>query len=92
MQATPVHPQEEVIAAKDVNVLSILGRLMLCYQPGGLSDKSAILTAVDSPEKEQSLSQAVGGLRKWLRWHGRAGEVGVVRPDATLQANGLEVV
>lgn len=89
MQAIPGHQQEEVIAGKDVNVLSILGRLMLCYQPGGLSEKSAILTALDSPEEAQSLSQAVGGLRKWLRWHRRAGEVGVVRPDATLQAKGL---
>ena len=89
MQAIPVHQQEEVIAGKDVNVLSILGRLMLCYQPGGLSEKSAILTALDSPEEAQNLSQAVGGLRKWLRWHRRAGEVGVVRPDATLQAKGL---
>ena len=89
MQAIPIYQQEEVIAGKDVNVLSILGRLMLCYQPGGLSEKSAILTALDSPEEAQSLSQAVGGLRKWLRWHRRAGEVGVVRPDATLQAKGL---
>ena len=62
---------------------------MLSYQPGCLSEKSAILTALDSPEEAQTLPRAVMGLRKWLRWHRRAGEVGVTRPDATIQVKGL---
>eukprot|EP00435_Cladocopium_sp_Y103_P074775 s194_g51.t1 len=89
MAAIPKTQQEEVIAGKDVSTMGILGRLMLSYQPGGLSEKAAILTALDSPEEAQGLQQAVGGLRRWLRWHRRAGEVGVVRPDATLQVKGL---
>ena len=89
MQAIPVSQQEDVIAGKEVTVVSILSRLMLSYQPGGLSEKSAILAALDSPEEAQSLAAAVIGLRKWLRWHRRAGEVGVTRPDATIQARGL---
>ena len=89
MAAIPATQQEEVIAGKDVSTMSILGRLMISYQPGGLSQKSAILTALDSPEEASTLSQAVLGLRKWLRWHRRAGEVGVVRPDATIQVKGL---
>eukprot|EP00435_Cladocopium_sp_Y103_P057763 s1049_g20.t1 len=44
---------------------------------------------LESPEEAQGLQQAVGGLRRWLRWHRRAGEVGVVRPAATLQMKGL---
>ncbi|CAL1147694.1 unnamed protein product, partial [Cladocopium goreaui] len=55
----------------------------------GLSEKGAILTALDSPEEASSLAGAVTGLRRWLRWHRRAGEVGVTRPDATLQIKGL---
>eukprot|EP00435_Cladocopium_sp_Y103_P022305 s3339_g5.t1 len=51
--------------------------------------EAVILTALDSPEEAQGLQQAVAGLRKWLRWRRRAGEVGVVRPDATLQVKGL---
>ena len=89
MQAIPVSQQEEVIAGKEVTVVSILSRLMLSYQPGGLSEKAAILGALDSPEEAQSLTAAVSGLRKWLRWHRRAGEVGVTRPDPTIQARGL---
>ena len=89
MQAIPHQQQEEVIAAKEVTTMGVLSRLMLCYQPGGLSEKGAILTAVDSPEEATGLTQAVLGMRKWLRWHRRAGEVGVVRPDSTILVKGL---
>ena len=89
MSAIPPAQQEEVVASKEVNTVGILSRLMLCYQPGGLSEKGAILTALDSPEEASSLAGAVTGLRRWLRWHRRAGEVGVTRPDATLQVKGL---
>ena len=79
MAAIPVSQQEEVIAGKEINTISILGKLMLSYQPGGLTEKAAILHALDSPEEAQGLTQAVMGLRRWLRWHRRAGDVGVVR-------------
>ena len=79
----------EVIAGKEVSAIAVLGRLMTSYQPGGLSEKAAILSALDAPEEAAGLSQAVLGLRKWLRWHRRAGEIGVTRPDATIQVKGL---
>ena len=88
-QAIPSTQQDDVLASKEVNTVGILSRLMLCYQPGGLSEKGAILSALDSPEEAQTLAGAVTGLRRWLRWHRRAGEVGVTRPDATLQIKGL---
>ena len=84
MSAIPQSQQEEVIAGKEITTISILGKLMLSYQPGGLTEKAAILHALDSPEEAQGMTQAVMGLRRWLRWHRRAGEVGVVRPDATI--------
>ena len=90
MAAIPSTQQEEVIAGKDISTISILGKLMLSYQPGGLTEKAAILHALDSPEEAQNLTQAVMGLRRWLRWHRRAGEVGVVRPDATIQVKAWE--
>ena len=89
MAAIPQNQQEEVIAGKEVSTLAVLSRLMTSYQPGGLSEKAAILSALDSPEEAQTLAQAVVGLRRWLRWHRRAGEVNVVRPDATIQVKGL---
>ena len=89
MAAIPQTQQEEVIAGKDVSTMAVLCRLMCSYQPGGLSEKAAILAALDSTEEAQTLAQAVTGLRRWLRWHRRAGEVDVVRPDATIQVKGL---
>ena len=90
MAAVPSQQQEEVIAAKEVSAIGVLTRLMIAYQPGGLSEKAAILGALDSPEEAQNLGQAVVGLRRWLRWHRRAGDIGVVRPDATIQVRGLQ--
>ena len=89
MSAIPPTQQEEVIAGKEISTMAVLGRLMSSYQPGGLSEKAAILSALDAPEEAQGMAQAVVGLRKWLRWHRRAGEIGVVRPDATIQVKGL---
>ncbi len=90
MAAIPSQQQEEVIAAKEVSAIGVLTRLMIAYQPGGLSEKAAILGALDAPEEAQNLGQAVLGLRRWLRWHRRAGDIGVVRPDATIQVRGLQ--
>ena len=89
MGAIPQAQQEEVVASKEVTAINVLARLMTCYQPGGLSEKGAILSALDSPEEAVGLSQAVIGLRRWLRWHRRAGEVGVVRPDSTILVKGV---
>ena len=90
MAAIPSQQQEEVIAAKEVSAIGVLTRLMIAYQPGGLSEKAAILGALDAPDEAQTLGQAVLGLRRWLRWHRRAGDIGVVRPDATIQVRGLQ--
>ena len=38
--------QEEVVASKEVTAINVLARLMTCYQPGGLSEKGAILSAL----------------------------------------------
>ena len=89
MTAIPQSQQEEVVASKEVTAINVLARLMTCYQPGGLSEKGAILSALDSPEEAAGLAQAVTGLRRWLRWHRRAGEIGVVRPDSTILVKGL---
>ena len=89
MSAIPQTQQEEVIAGKEVSTLAVLSRSDDQLSPGGLSEKAAILSALDSPEEAQTLAQAVTGLRRWLRWHRRAGEVNVVRPDATIQVKGL---
>ena len=62
---------------------------MLAYQPGGLSERSAILTALESPPECNSVPSATSQLRKWIRWKRRATEVGVAIPDASILMRGL---
>ena len=59
MSAIPATQQEEVIAGKEISTMAVLGRLMTSYQPGGLSEKAAILSALDAPEEAQGMAQAV---------------------------------
>lgn len=47
MSAIPSSQQEEVVAGKAITTISILEKLMLSYQPGGLTEKAAILHARD---------------------------------------------
>jgi hypothetical protein len=54
--ALPELLKEEVIASKSITALGILTRAMLQFQPGGLTERSAILSAaaeVDQAEKER---------------------------------------
>ena len=38
---------------------------MIAYQPGGLSERQAILAALENPMEAASIGQAVMTLRKW---------------------------
>ena len=76
--ALPEQLREEVISLKSVTTLGIICKAMLAYQPGGLSERSAILSALqnaESPPECSSVSSATSQLRKWIRWKRR--EVGV---------------
>ena len=75
MGALPEQLREEVISSKSVTTLGIICKAMLAYQPGGLSERSAILSAFESPPECSSVSSATSQLRKWIRWKRR--EVGV---------------
>lgn len=89
MAALPEQLREEVITAKEVSTLGILTKAMVQYQPGGLSERASILTALESPSEASSVSAATIALRKWIRWRRRAIEVGVSIPDATILVKGL---
>ena len=89
LAALPPSQKEEVIAAKDLRVMSILTKTMLVFQPGGLNEKSAILHALEAPPEATSVTQGLLHLRRWTRWKRRASEVGVSMPDATILVRGL---
>ena len=68
LKAIPEQQKEDLVASKDISVMNILCRLMLCYQPGGSQEKQAVLSALESPSEANSISEAITGLKKWLRW------------------------
>eukprot|EP00435_Cladocopium_sp_Y103_P033016 s3094_g8.t1 len=89
MAALPESLKEEVISSKSVTTLCILTKAMIQYQPGGLSERSAILSALESPQESPTIASAVTQLRKWIRWKRRAQEVGVAIPDSSILIRGL---
>ena len=89
LNALPERLKEEVIAAKSITALGILSRAMLQFQPGGLTERSAILTALEAPMEASTVGAAIQQLRRWMRWKRRAMEVGVSIPDSSILMKGL---
>ena len=87
--ALPESLKEEVIASKAITALGILAKAMLQFQPGGLTERSAILSALESPTESTSVASAILQLRRWIRWKRRALEVGVSLPDSSILMKGL---
>ena len=89
MMGIPESQREEMVATKQTSAMKIVCRLLTIYQPGGLAEKEVILRALESPTEAGGLVEAVGGLRKWMRWRNRAKELGVSEPDASILLRGL---
>ena len=77
------------MASKSVSALGILSKGMQLYQPGGLAERSPILSSLESPTEATTVSSAISTLRKWLRWKRRAEELKVGLPDPTILVRGL---
>ena len=89
MAAIPSNIREEIVSTRSVNAMGILTRPFTVYQPGGLAEKALILTSLENPKEESSVSGAVQALRRWIRWRRRAADVGVSVPDPTVLMKGL---
>ena len=92
LSSLPPSQREEMIATKTLSPLGIVSKLMVIYQPGGLSEKGIILRNLENPQEAASLSAALQSLRRWLQWKRRAEEVGVALPDATILVRGLNKI
>ena len=75
LAALPESQKEEMIATKTLHPLGITSKLMVIYQPGGLSEKGIILRNLESPQEAPTRAAGLAGLRRWLRWKRRAMEV-----------------
>ena len=90
LQSIPEVQKEEIISGKDLSPLSIVTKLMICYQPGGHQEKAAVLTALEQPPEVSGVAEAVQGLKKWLRWKKRAEDIDVKLPDPSILLRGLD--
>ena len=89
LMGIPETQREEMVATKQTSAMKIVCRLLTVYQPGGLAEKEVILRSLESPQETSTLPEAVGALRKWMRWRNRAKELGVSEPDASILLRGL---
>ena len=89
MSSIPEPLKDEILSSRLVTTFGILCKLYVAYQPGGLAEKSLVLTALESPKEETTLDRGVSGLRKWIRWRRRAKDIGVGVPDPTVLVRGL---
>ncbi|CAL1146617.1 unnamed protein product [Cladocopium goreaui] len=89
LQAVPQGVREELVASRRMTTFGIVTYLLAAYSPGGISEKQNILRSLEEPPEIQSLNEAPGALRRWLRWRNRAKEIGAVPPDPALQLKGL---
>ena len=89
LAAIPEGLREEVVSSKSITTLGILAKGMVQYQPGGLAERTAILTALECPTEASTVGSAIAILRRWQRWKRRAEELQVSIPDPTILAKGL---
>lgn len=64
MSAIPEQLREEIVSSKAMTTLGILAKAMQLYQPGGLSEKSAILAALESPGEAPNVHTAITTLQE----------------------------
>ena len=89
LQAVPEAQREELVSAKRLTAMKVLCHLLVTYQPGGLAEKEVILSNLENPPEAQTVPDALQGLRRWMRWRRRAGEMAVSEPDPFILLKGL---
>ena len=93
MAALPTPIRSDVIACKgNLSTPAILFRLHTTYQPGGGSEKAAILKNLREPVAASSPASAVKTLREWVRWYNRCLDCGMSPPDATVLCQSLSTI
>ena len=89
LMSIPDAQREELVSAKKLSVMQILGHLYTTFQPGGIAEKEVILRALEMPPEPATLGEAVAELRKWVRWKRRAMDIHVNEPDPFILLKGL---
>ena len=82
--------KSDVIARRAVQSMPmILFRLHTCYQPGGASERSTVLSNLQNPVQPTTLEGALTWLRAWPRWLQRCRDLKMMVPDGSVLARAL---
>ena len=92
LNAMTVTAREDAVTHRVSNVASALYRLHILYQPGGSSERAAILRQLEGASAGEDPNEAVTALRKWCRYLERAEESGISPPDASVLLRGVEII
>ena len=90
MKAIPEAARQEVISSRDMSSVNILFRLLILFQPGGLKERSMLLSFLSNPGAADGPAEGVAILRKWHRWINRAQSMGATLPDCSILMTGLD--
>ena len=82
--------QTECVTTRMLTAVGLLFTILVKYQPGGPSEKAAVLAFLSAPDTPQGLVAAQSSLRRWLRLYNRTVELGLSKPDPTLLLRGLD--
>ena len=84
--------KDDVITHRVRNVPGVLYRMHVLYQPGGASERAAILRQLDGVAMGEGVHDCIAALRKWRRYLQRAEEMGVTIPDASILLKSVELI
>ena len=90
MKAIPETAKQEVISSRDMSSVNILFRSLILFQPGGLKERSMLLSFLSNPGAADGPAEGVAILRKWHRWINRAQSMGATLPDCSILMTGLD--
>ena len=85
----PEHIKETMVSERMMTSTGIIFTLMKHFQPGGASERTALLKTLTSPAFGKSIKEATSSLRTWRRVYVRTGEIGATLPDPTVLLKAL---
>ncbi|CAE7249757.1 RE1, partial [Symbiodinium natans] len=84
--------KEDCVTHRVTNPAEALYRLHILYQPGGSSERAAILRQLEGSSAGEDPNEAVMQLRKWRRYLERAEECNIRAPDSSVLARAVDTI
>ncbi|CAE7711468.1 GIP [Symbiodinium sp. CCMP2592] len=90
--ALPQAMRDEMVSYRVQRVHQQLFRLLVCYQPGGSSDRALVLAQLEPKDGPNDVTEVVAALRRWFRWLQRARDLQLSLPDPSVQIKALSSI